>query len=230
MGDQPPFYPYKETRLSVNPTHPAAANTIRLPSHTLGNHNSRASSRRAQGNDTNVTDDETLFAKRHLATSASVYHRHSKKHPRSFLWRVLEDGKVLSIRCVDVRRSSNTAPDPSLTLRLLFPNPIRPAGVALADSDHHNSVDVFVVTTSNDLYTLSLKANFFHTPSSAEASVEKWCKIFLPSSFSFRYPHRIVARNPQELLVSLHDGGLLRLTRNAEDDGKTPAVIQDDHA
>ncbi|KAI9816409.1 MAG: hypothetical protein M1832_005076 [Thelocarpon impressellum] len=223
MGDRLPFYSFKETRLSLNSSPPSSTIAIRPPSHaSLAIQTSRVPLlRRNPAKESLVAEDETVFARRLLATSASAYHRQSRRYPRSFLWRVLEDGKVLSIQAVDLSKSSEHAPEAPLILRLAFPNPVRPAGVTLSDSDLDDALNVFVVTTSNDLYTLTLSPKHFQQPSTAESSVEKWCKTFLPSSFSFRYPHRIVARSPQELLVSLHDGGLLRLTRGRDDDGSS---------
>jgi hypothetical protein len=220
-----PLYSYKEVRVSSDPPHPSAVISIHLPTHPNAHHPTRPTIRAERRNGTSIPTDETAFAKAHLATSAAIYFRHNRKHPRSFLWRVLEDGRVLSIQCVDLNKSSSTTHDPFLTLRFTFPNPIRPAGVAFADSEKHTSLSVFVITAANDLYTLTLPAQLFHQSSVSEGAVDRWCKTFLPSSFSFRYPHRLVARTSEELWVSLHDGGLLRLTRPKDGDGTTTPVL-----
>lgn len=218
MAEDPPsFYAYKEVRVSSDPVDAASVRSIRLPN---PHGSSRPLSRRKSSRDGSRTIDENSFARAHLATSAAIYFRHSKKHPRSFLWRVLEEGTVLGLQCIDLNKSSATASDASQVLRLIFPSPIRPAGIAFADSDKHNCLYVFALTAANDLYTLTLPAHFFSQQSSADEHIDTWCKTFQPSSFSFRYPHRLVARNEAELLVSLHDGGLLRLTREADSNGE----------
>ncbi|KAI9846098.1 MAG: hypothetical protein M1837_004354 [Sclerophora amabilis] len=221
MPERPPFYAFKETRLSLEPSYLGSTIAIRLPAHGVANESARTPQRRLLFSDANPADDEAAFAKSNLASSGSIYSRKTKKYPRSFLWRVLEDGKVLSIQCVDLSKSSDPDREGALTLRLIFPIAIRPGGISFSDSEDYEPVSVFVLTTSNDLYTLTLRPDFFHKASATERNVVDWCKTYLSSSFSFRYPHRLVARSPSELLISLHDGGLLRLTKKLEDDGSS---------
>ncbi|KAH0562114.1 hypothetical protein GP486_003190 [Trichoglossum hirsutum] len=216
MADQEPFYLFKELRLSLEPACPDSIVTIRLPPHGQP---SKTSQRRVKPSELLPAEDEGAFAKKHLASSSSIYFRRNQKYPRSFLWRVLEDGKTLSIQSVDLSKSAKSTAEASIILRLAFPNAIRPAGVVLSDSKEHEHSNVFVLTSSDGLYTFTLRPEFFTRASSIEANVSFWCKVFLPSSFSFRYPHRLAALNPRELLISLHDGGVLKLSRRQEDDG-----------
>ncbi|KAI9851459.1 MAG: hypothetical protein M1838_003648 [Thelocarpon superellum] len=221
MDDPPPIYSYKETHLTLNLLDDPSLITLRLPTHTQDAHGSRPPPRSHRKLQPLEAEDETVFAQRFLATSASVYCRQRNEYPRSVLWRVLEDGKVLSLQHVDLSRIPGGPSEASRTLRLLFPSSIRPAGVTLSDSDQHEFIEVFVLTTTNDLYTLSLSPSLFDPSFALDDGVGRWCQSFLPSSFSFRYPHRLVARSPLELLVSLHDGSLLRLTRKPGDDGSS---------
>ncbi|KAH0544074.1 hypothetical protein FGG08_001692 [Glutinoglossum americanum] len=216
MADQAPFYLFKELRLNLEPAYPDSIITVRLP--PIGQP-SRASQRRVKPSELSPAEDEGAFAKKCLATSSSIYFRRNKKYPRSFLWRVLDEGKTLSIQSVDLSKSTKPTVDASLILRLVFPNAIRPAGVVLSDSKEHEYFNVFALTSSNDLYTFTLRPEFFTRASAIDGDVSFWYKTFLPSSFSFRYPHRLAALSPRELLISLHDGGLLRLSRKQEDDG-----------
>jgi nuclear pore complex protein Nup160 len=216
MADIAPFYLFKELRLSLEPAYPDSVITLRLPH---AGQLSRTSQRRIKPSELPSAEDEGAFAKKYLATSSSIYFRRNQKHPRSFLWRVLDDGKTLSIQSVDLSKSSKPMLDAPLILRLIFPNAIRPAGVVLSDSEAHEHLNVFVLASTNDLYTFTLRPDYFIRASAIEGNVSFWCKTFLPSSFSFRYPHRLAALSPQELLVSLHDGGLLKLSRRQDDDG-----------
>jgi hypothetical protein len=220
MADQAPFYLFKELRLNLEPAYPDSIITIRLPPR---GQSSRTSQRRVKPSELSPAEDEGAFAKKYLATSSSIYFRHNQKYPRSFLWRVLDEGQTLSIQSVDLSKSAKSTADASLILRLAFPNAIKPAGVVLSDSEDHEHFNVFVLTSSNDLYTFTLRPEFFTRASAIEGNISIWYKTFLPSSFSFRYPHRLAALSPQELLISLHDGGLLRLSRKQEDDGMTLA-------
>ncbi|CAG8982746.1 hypothetical protein HYALB_00001027 [Hymenoscyphus albidus] len=216
--DQGPFQSiYKETRLDLESTAQGSTVAIRLPPHGLSLWPTRTA-KRPHIVEIPVAEDEDLFKQRHLATEASVYHRANKAFPRSFLWRVLENGKVLSIRAVDFSKPA-TKEESHLTLRLHLPSPALPSCIALSDSEEHDSLSVFVLTESNHLYTLTLRPDFFRKPASTEGNVADWSKSYLCAAFSFKHPHRLVALTADELLISLIDGGLLKLNRKSGGDG-----------
>ena len=170
------------------------------------------------------SEDETTFAKDHLASSAALHFRRKDVYPRSLLWRVLGGRNVLALRFVDFTRRPQEGTEATAELRFIFPDPIRPAAVSVADDeDDDEVVNVFALTTSNQLYTIPLRSELFRAVGSARTTSTEaaWCKSYLSPSFAFRYPYRLVARTSRELVMTLHDGGLLRLTRQARDDGKT---------
>jgi nuclear pore complex protein Nup160 len=108
----------------------------------------------------------------------------------------------------------------NVTLRLDFQEQILPHGVALADPEDHEILNVFVITASKTLHTLSLRPEFFRRTSSIDENVRDWCKTFSPAPLAFSHPHRLHASSPLELFISLDNGALLRLTRRAGDDGE----------
>jgi nuclear pore complex protein Nup160 len=220
MTAMAPFYAYKETRLNLDPATQGSIVTISLPAHGASTWTSRKAQKRSHGTEIPIAEDETAFRKKNLATAASIYHRQHHPSPRSFLWRILEDGKVLAIRAVDVCRPTNVT-DASLTLRLTFPSTITPGCVAFADSKEHDVLNLFVVTESRQLYTLSLRPDYFRKASSTEDNVRDWCKVSIPSSFTIGHPHRLVALSADELLVSSPNGELQKLARRPPD-GKFP--------
>jgi nuclear pore complex protein Nup160 len=132
---------------------------------------------------------------------------------------------VLSIQAVDVIKQAPDAPDAHLTLRLSFPNQIKPHCVAFADSEQHDVLVAFVLTESKHLYTLTLRPDYFRRPSSTEDNVAEWCKSYLPSAFAFKAAHRLVALSADEVLLSFIDGGLVRLSKTAGGDGKHCLVV-----
>ncbi|KAE8443067.1 hypothetical protein EG329_002390 [Mollisiaceae sp. DMI_Dod_QoI] len=211
-----PSYSYKETRLDLDPTVQGSTVVIRLPSH--GTTTTRSGQKRPHVADIPLAEDENAFKQRHLATASSIYHRKHHKSPRSFLWRVLEDGKVLSIRAVDVSRQGSAA-DANLTLRLICPSPIKPGCIAFSDSKDHDVLSVFILTEAKHLFTLSLRPEFFRKSTSTEDNVLDWCKSYVPSSFGFKHAHRLVALGPNELLASVADGGLVKFDRHSGADG-----------
>jgi len=212
------FYSYKETRLDLEPTTQGSTVSIRLPPPGASTWPSKTAQKRSHITEIPVAEDESSFRQRHLATAASIYYRTHHKSPRSFLWRILEDGKVLVIRVVDVSSQVNAA-DANLSLRLSFPSRIIPACVAFSDSKEHDLLSAFVLTETNHLYTLTLRPDYFRKPSSTEDNVVDWCKSSLSSGVSVKKAFRLVALSTDELLLSTTDGGLLRLSRISGGDG-----------
>lgn len=104
--------------------------------------------------------DEESYARKHLASEASVYFRRKSKYPRSFLWRVLDDRRLLEVQCVDlVHERDDLQREGSLTFHIELPTEIVRRGVAFADPEETDALEVFVLTTGNDLYTITLKAD-----------------------------------------------------------------------
>ncbi|OAX82966.1 hypothetical protein ACJ72_02684 [Emergomyces africanus] len=113
----------------------------------------------------------------------------------------------------------------NLLLRLEFPEKIIPHGVALADLVDHEVLSLFVVTRDRQLYTISLRQEFFRRVAAIDENVADWCKVSCPAPLAFAHPHRLHVSSPQELFISLDSGALLRLTRKAGDDGSHWSAI-----
>ncbi|KAF3769180.1 hypothetical protein M406DRAFT_287283 [Cryphonectria parasitica EP155] len=210
--DVDPRIAHKETRVNLEPASAASLVHIRLPSPTTG----RSRDRRLNGAD-KYGDEERLYRSKNLATAASIYHRKHHQFPRSFLWRVLEDDYVLNLRAADICKTAN-ADDANLILHLRFPNPIRPSCVALADAPEHDALSVFVLDQSNYLYTVTLRPDHFRKPSATENGLGDACKAHLAGTFSFKHPHRLVAVSAYQVIVTFHDGGIIRFDRSKSHD------------
>ncbi|GAB7348628.1 hypothetical protein MBLNU459_g7002t1 [Dothideomycetes sp. NU459] len=210
-------YLYTEARLDIEPTYPNSTLHISTESASLF-----SGRKRPRLDDGDADKDEDSYARRHVATEGSIFFRRKNKSPRSFLWRVLEDRKLLEIQSVDLVQSRRNTQESVLSFALTFANPIRPNGVAFADPEERDSLDIFVLTEKNELYTFTLRKDILlksSVPSSADFDTSSCYKCFTPSSFSFRHPYKLVATSSLELLISLHDGGLLRLERKAGENG-----------
>ena len=168
---------------------------------------------------TPVYKNADSFSKAFLATSGSLHFSCHSSYPRSILWRVLQEQKVLELRSWDLSKSERETKEAALTVQLYFPTPIKDGGVALADSADQNIVNVFTLTKGNELYTCSIRKNFFCHPAASEEDAGSWCKIYKPATFSMSTPCRLVSGGPLQLIVSLSDGRVLQLTRDNEDDG-----------
>ena len=217
MDTQPASYLFKETRINFDSALPYSTVIVRLPVPGTLVRSVRGGQKRPVVTEIPASDDENAYKLRHLASASSIYHRQHHDSPRSFVWRILEGGRALSIAAVDLCKQEN-APENPLTLRLLFGSPIRSGCIALADSKEHDVLLVYALTVANELYCLTLRPDFFRRRASTEDTAQGWCKIYQSGAFTFKHPHRLVATAPGQVLVTLHDGGLLKLSRKPGED------------
>lgn len=205
-------YLFKETRLNLEPPSPSSVVTVRVPA-------SNGPSKRKQPNgEANGVEDETTFRSRNLATASSIYHRKWHDSPRSFLWRVLDDGTTLSVRAVDVCRRDKATADAPLVLNFSFSTPILPSCVALADPKEHDALCVFVLDQAHVLWTFTLRPDLFRKRTAVDAGLSEVAKRHSPTGLSFKHPHRMVAVSADVLLVTVNDGGMMRFDRTIPDD------------
>ncbi|KAE8152812.1 nucleoporin Nup120/160-domain-containing protein [Aspergillus avenaceus] len=210
---------YKDTKVDLRPYSPNAVVNIQIPTHSSTQNRARFSISTSTAEDEPVAKDEDEFARRYLSTQGSVYFRKRSVYPRTFLWRVVNDNKVLEIQCVDLTKSGIEHNAYNNTLRLEFQNEILPSCVDFSDLEDHEALSVFVITASKQLYTVNLRPEFFRRKTAIDDDISDWCKTYVPAPLSFSYPHRLHASSPLELFISLDNGALLRLTRRSGDDG-----------
>lgn len=230
-------YAFKETRLNLEPSSSANVVNIRIPpapgqgrtsassygNGTSGGRRNGGSANGGGGGDSGATEEEIAFRRRNLATESSVFFRPWHDSPRAVLWRVLEDDAVLSVRAADVCRRERAGSDAPLVLNFRFAAPLRPGCVAFADSREHDVVCVFALDAANALHAIHLRPEAFRKRSVTEGpgSVAEICRSYVPAQLNgFKHPHRLVAASADELVVTLHDGGIIRLDRNKGHDGE----------
>ena len=209
---------YQETRISPTPT---------LQSQILHINTSPETSApifgagRKRGFDEISGLDEEQYARKYLATEGAVFFRRKSRAPRSFLWRVLDDRNVLEVQAVDLVHDKTAARSEScLTFRLTLPAEIVRSGVAFADPDETDALEVFVLTVQNELYTFTLKRDLLTRDSVPNEFDPRTCfKKYSSTSLSFRHPYQLVAISSLELLISLADGRLIRLERQPNETG-----------
>jgi nuclear pore complex protein Nup160 len=197
---------YKETRLNLEPASQSSTIQVRVaPQSAYG----RSSSSRSGAS----ADDEKAYRSRSLATASSIYYRKHHSSPRGFLWRVLDSGNVLSIRAADVSKQQKES-DAPLILNLRFPAAIRPSCIGLADPEEYDALCVYVVDHSNQLWSIMLRPDHFRRRSATDGGLGDLCKSYSPPGFGFKHPHRLAVVNPNQLLITMHDGGILKFDRN----------------
>lgn len=205
---------FQEVQLSPAPASPSSILTI----NTTGNKSQAVTifgaGRKRGYNEISELDEES-YARKHLASDASVFFRRKSRFPRSFLWRVLNDRRLLEVQCVDlVQERSDSQNAGSLTYHIELDSEIVRGGVAFADPQDTDALEIFVLTKSSNLFTITLKRDLLTRDAPLpEFDSSSVVKKYTPSSFGFRYPYRMVAVSSLEILVSLHDGCLLRLER-----------------
>ncbi len=205
---------YKEARLSLEPSSPSCLVQVVIAPQSSSF--SRSNSNRLSS----PTDDEKAYRTRSLATTSSVYYRKHHSSPRGILWRVLENDTVLSLRAADVSKGQKDQ-DAPLILNLRFPSAIRPSCIGFADPEEHDALCVYVIDQANQLHTITLRPEHFKKrPGTDGSGLLEACKVYSPPGFGFKYPHRLVVVNPDQLIVTMHDGGILRFDKNRLHDGE----------
>jgi nuclear pore complex protein Nup160 len=204
-------YLFKETRLSFEAPAAASIVTLRVPSSTGG-----ARGLRRLANDASIEDD-TAFKRKNLATASSIYHRKWHDTPRSFAWRVLENDTVLSVRAVDVCKKDKSV-DAPLVLNFHFAAPIQPGCVAFADREGHDALHLFVLDQTYHLYTFMLRPDLFRKRSAIDANLADLAKVQAPAGLGFKHPHRLIALSTDALLITVNDGGMIRLGKSTAED------------
>ena len=210
---------HKEVRLSLEPVSNSSLVQLQLPSTSAFSRATRVVQKVADAIPTSKSEEE--FKRRNVSSAGSVYFRHTRKYPRSILWRCLENNTVLELRSIDLSKGEDETKEAGLVLRFGFQSTIRNEGVALADSTEEDALSVFVLTKSNELYTLTTKSHFFCQASASEDEFERWCKTFKPSSLSISTPFRLVALGPLNVLITLTDGRIVHLRRRQGEDGSS---------
>ena len=212
-------YLYRETRLNLDPTSPSSTIHFTLPStSSIPLLRSRTSQKQIVDTaDEDIDQDEEGFTGKHLATEASIFFRREASSPRCFSWRLLADRRVLELQVVDLTQRQGAEQDVKFTLIFRFPTAIRPFGLAFAELNEQDAFNVFALTTDKELYTLTIHKSFFISPSVTDGNVGGWCNIYTHPALGYRLPYRIFSIDHREVLISLHDGGILRLEQVAKD-------------
>lgn len=221
MVDQAPstsLNAFIETRVDLEPVGQGSVVQIQLPS--SGTFSRASWPRRRVISTTPAGRDVESYTRSCLASAGSIYLSKSRKYPRTFLWRVLDNSKVLELRSVDLSKNDREPKEATIVLQLGFSSAIRKGCVALAD-DEQGEISVFVLTKGNELITLTIPTTFFNDVAASEELPEKWCQAFSPSTIKFCNPHRLVAASPYQLVITLDDGGISKLNRKPGQDGST---------
>lgn len=210
---------FKEVRVDIKPGTFDTVIQFRPPASTSHTFTRTSLPKRLISKKRTLPKSEEDFTRQTLANESNVFFGRPGNYPRSFLWRTLNSRSVLQIQSVDLSKGSSWEADASLVLEFVFPGTIRPGCIAITETESEDGLELFVVTTTNDLYTLTLKRPFFYSAKASEGDIEKWCKVLKKGSLGFTTPYRLIARSSLELILGLSDGRLVRFTRRDGKDG-----------
>ena len=181
----------------------------------------------AKSTDTH-TKDEQDYTSHYLASAGDIYFRESKAHqPRSVLWRVTGQQRVLELFPADLSRSEDDTKEAHLTLRFAFQDPILPAGVAITDSDAEAGIHAFICTTKNEIFHLRIHPDAFRTADAISTDIGQWCSALEISSLSIETVFRLHAHSPLEVIICYTSGKLQRLQRKRDGSTWTPENYDD---
>ena len=215
----PPPTLHREVRLSPTPICPTSI--LHIDTTALSSRLAFTSTRKRPFDEISGIDSEESYARKHLATEGSVFFRARSRAPRSFLWRVLGDRKVLEVQAVDLlQKGGQPGGEGFLTYQIGFKDAIALDGVVLADVEATDTLELFVLTEGKTLFTITLgKSLLTRETVPREFDVSACVKQYASSLLSLRQVYRFVAVSSLELLISLADGGIVRLQRQAGEDG-----------
>ncbi|KIW99708.1 uncharacterized protein Z518_11121 [Rhinocladiella mackenziei CBS 650.93] len=206
---------YTETTFQVTPATRASVVDYRIPRRNGSYDRSKFSSRQ---NDRSFTKNEQAFASHVLASESSIFFRRSKSYPRTFHWSIVNEGRVLQIRCSDLARSEGDVKEAYFTLRFEFQDSIIPRGATFADSDNGEEIHVFICTTKNELFHLRLPTTAFRDPDVLQTeNLTQWCQYLESSALGIDTVHRVYASSPQEVFLSFISGMVQRLQQRSRD-------------
>lgn len=180
---------YRSTHLTPSPASPSHILDINTSQRSL----LRAGTKRAF--DDISGHDEDAYARKHLATEASVFFRSKSRFPRSILWRVLDDRQVLEIQAVDLVKERGLGDtDGWITFRVRVEGGMLDGGVQFADSEGGDAVEAFVLTGKKELVTIRLGRDLLTRASvpgdfNGSACVKRYTSNFL----NVRNPYRFIA-------------------------------------
>ncbi|KIW67865.1 hypothetical protein PV04_07083 [Phialophora macrospora] len=206
---------YTETAFQVTPATPASVVNLQIP-RANGSYDKSKYSSKKPGDGKAFSKDEQAYSSHILASQSSIYFRESKTYPRTFYWKVVNNGRVLEVQCADFARSEGDTKEAFLTLRFEFQDQIAPCGVTFADLDNSEEIHAFVCTLKNEVFNLCIPTNAFRTTQVLQdENLSRWCQPMESSTLSIDTVHRIYASSPLDVFISFAGGRIQRLRRES---------------
>lgn len=217
---------YQEIAFAATPPTSASLLEFQIPRKDGSYDKSKFSKNHAKERESYIKD-EASYSSHFLASQSSIYFRQAKTYPRTFLWKVVSDGRALQVRCADLARGEDEQQEAYITLSFVFQDDISPSGVSLADFDTGDELYVFVCTRGKEIFSLQIPTTAFQAPDAISNDVAQWCKPLDLSSLVFETVHQLYASTPFEFFLSFASGRVQKVTRRSKDDNWKPDMYDD---
>ncbi len=217
---------YTETAFQVTPATSASVVNLRVPRKN-GSYDKTKFSKKSDESRA-FTKDERTYSTQLLASQGSIYFREAKTYPRTFQWKVVNDGKVLEVQCADFARSEGDTKEAYLTVRFEFQDHISARCVAFGDSNDSDEIHAFVGTSKNEIFNLRIPTSSFRDSQTLrDENFTQWCQPVDSSILTIDTLNRIYARDPLAVFISFASGRLQRLTRKSVQEDWQQEVYDD---
>lgn len=169
-----------------------------------------------------LASDESTYSLEYLATSSSIFTRSTNHHyPRSFLWRVVANSRLLEIQVADFSRNESDKEHDRL-LAFEFQDAIAQRGISVCEKEKNNAICFFVLTETNEIHRLVIEVDRFAGGQAATAHTP------VPaSSLTIDTAHQIHAVTPDELYISFTSGRIQRCQKDEGQDTWTCTTYDD---
>ncbi|OAP54504.1 hypothetical protein AYL99_10952 [Fonsecaea erecta] len=206
---------YTETAFQVTPAAADSVTHLRVPRKNGLYDKTKSASTRAENGRASRNDQSSYFSQ-FLASQSSIYFRASKTYPRTFYWKVVNNGKVLQIQCADFARSEADLNEAYLTIQFEFQDQIIPRGVTFADLENLDEISIFVCTDKNEIFNLRVPMRAFHDSRILQSeNLNQWCQPLESSTLGIDKVYRIYANTSLVVIISFAGGRLQRLKRRS---------------
>ncbi|KIX95127.1 uncharacterized protein Z520_09043 [Fonsecaea multimorphosa CBS 102226] len=210
---------YTETAFQVTSATADSVVHLRVPRKNGSYDKSKSSSTRSESGRA-WRKDQQSYSSHVLASQSSIYFRSSKTYPRTFYWKVVNNGRVLHIQCADFARSEADLNEAYFTIQFEFQDQIIPRGVTFADSDNLDEISAFVCTDKNEIFNLRVPTSAFRDTRVLQSeNLGQWCQPLDSSTLGIDTVYRIYASTPLVVVISFASGRLQRLKRRSVQDG-----------
>lgn len=177
-----------------------------------------------------ATGTETNYYRRNVATAGSIVHCYSESHstqpsshlPQSISWRLFENSSVIELEPVDLNYRKNYQ---HRSIKIVSPSPVFESCIAVSYNPSLFKLVIDFISQDWSFYTIAVSlSDFLFDPTSSlsdggnlltERNASNWHRLSTSFPFDIKQPHLIHAVTSNLLIISLKNGSLMKIFRDA---------------